>query len=125
MLGAIGSTTTYSPAGKVTSVADLEAQLARYQKALSDCVGCSSAKTPEGQNAINEISCKICDIKARIEKIMIERSSMAAPNIRTSAVIPSNSNVLASNSQSNTVVATAPASGSATATVGSILNVFA
>ncbi|GGC60326.1 hypothetical protein [Undibacterium terreum] len=49
--------------------AALEAQLERYQKELSDCVNCASAKTPEGKAQIDDISSKISSLKTRIEKV--------------------------------------------------------
>ena len=52
----------------------LEAQLDRYRKQLSDCVNCSSAKTPEGKAKIEELSNRIGEIKARIDKTTAEKS---------------------------------------------------
>lgn len=49
------------------AVAGLEAQLARYQKELSNCVNCASAKTPEGKEEIQRLSNEVDKLKARIE----------------------------------------------------------
>ncbi len=68
MLSAIGSTYP-SPVGTGPTAAGLQAQLDRYQQQLSDCVNCSSAKTLQGQEAIQTLSNKIGEIKARIEQI--------------------------------------------------------
>lgn len=46
----------------------LDAQLARYEKQLSECVNCASAKTPEGKQAIDDWYGKIHDIKAKLEE---------------------------------------------------------
>ena len=71
MVAAIG--TTSSPAGYEISasgsISGLEAQLARYQKELSNCVNCDSAKTAKGKENIQAISGKISSIQTRIEKI--------------------------------------------------------
>jgi len=113
MLNATGSSTFASPAGTGPSTAGLQAQLDRYRKQLSDCVNCNSAQTIEGQKVMQTISNRIGEIKARIEKIATERSNtqLSPPNAGTAT--------------GNSAVATAAISVSATATVGSILNVFA
>lgn len=51
------------------ATARLEAQLARYQKQLSDCVNCDSSKTAEGKAQIEAISAKISALKERIDKV--------------------------------------------------------
>jgi hypothetical protein len=97
MLSAIGSSIYASPAGTGPSVVGLQAQLDRYQKELSDCTNCSSAKTLEGRQSIQTLSNQIGEIKARIEAVTITK--LATPNARISVGI--------------------------TANLGSILNVFA
>lgn len=64
-----GNAAATSAASKGSADAALQAQLDRYQKELSDCVNCSSAKTPEGKTQIDEISSKISDLKSRIDKV--------------------------------------------------------
>ena len=128
MLSAIGSSTpTSSPADAGTLSAGLEARLARYQKELADCVNCDSANTREGRETIQVLSNKVSEIKARIEEVTATNSSThpAAPNARTSAGVGVNRVALASGAQDKIAVATVSASGSAAATVGSRLDVFA
>jgi hypothetical protein len=57
--------TTYGGGGAPSSTA-LQARLERYQKQLSDCVNCASAKTPEGKADIENISAQISQVKQRI-----------------------------------------------------------
>ncbi|NIA56282.1 hypothetical protein HAV22_21875 [Massilia sp. TW-1] len=62
--GANGRTGTYVP--DATSSVGLRAKLDRYEKQLSDCVNCASAKTPEGKADIAAISAKIDEVKRTI-----------------------------------------------------------
>ena len=62
--GAGGRTGTYVP--DATSSVGLRAKLDRYEKQLSDCVNCASAKTPEGKADIAAISAKIDEVKRTI-----------------------------------------------------------
>ena len=69
MVQAIGATAGYQPSGSGASASGLQAQLARYQKQLSECVNCASAKTPEGKATIESLSAKISDIRERIDQV--------------------------------------------------------
>lgn len=51
------------------SAASLQGQLQRFQQQLSDCVNCSSAKTPEGKADIEAIASKIGQIERRIDQL--------------------------------------------------------
>ena len=62
--GAGSRTGTYVP--DATSSVGLRAKLDRYEKQLSDCVNCASAKTPEGKDDIAAISAKIDEVKRTI-----------------------------------------------------------
>jgi len=66
-------TPTYSPGGGA-----LQGQLARYEKELSACVNCSTAKTTEGKQKIQEVSSQIEQIKARIEQATQARATRQA-----------------------------------------------
>jgi len=68
MVQAIASGASNTILSKGSNSAALEAQLERYQKELSDCLNCSSAKTSEGKRRIADISGKISDLKYRIQK---------------------------------------------------------
>lgn len=64
---------TLSPAGfarpyqnGAAAAVDLQARLNRYQKQLSDCVDCASAKTPKGKADIDAIRTKIDDVEREI-----------------------------------------------------------
>lgn len=59
-----GRTGTYLP--DATSSVGLRAKLDRYEKQLSDCMNCASAKTPEGKADIAAISAKIDEVKRAI-----------------------------------------------------------
>ena len=115
MVSAIGPSIYASPAVNGPSAAGLQSQLDRYQQQLSDCVNCSSAKTLEGKEEIQALSGKIGEIKARIEKMTSEKSNTQ----------PAALNAGAPGINDSAAVAAVSASGSATATVGSLLNVFA
>ena len=72
MVAAVGSASVSAvsaTSGGGFGTAGLEAQIARYEKQLADCVNCSSAKTPEGKKAIAEISNKISSARARIDEV--------------------------------------------------------
>ena len=68
MLSAVGSSTSPNTTGTNQSAVALQAQLDRFQKQLSDCVNCSSAKTREGQKAIQDLSNKIGQVKTQINQ---------------------------------------------------------
>lgn len=55
--------------GGAVSAASLQGQLQRFQQQLSDCVNCSSAKTPEGKADIDAIASKIGQIERRIDQL--------------------------------------------------------
>ena len=55
-----------SPSRSPAAKASLEAQLAQYQRQLSECINCDSAKTLEGKNQIQAISSKIAAIRDSI-----------------------------------------------------------
>ena len=80
MVAAIGTATASATSGGF-GTAGLEAQIVRYEKQLSDCVNCASAKTPEGKKAIAEISNKISATRARIDEMQVTRqvAQPAAP----------------------------------------------
>jgi len=103
MLNAIGSSSYSRPAGTGTSIVGLEAQIGQYKIKLADWVNCPSCKTPEGKAKISDISNKISNIQARIEKITIAKLDAPIPGVQNNAA----------------------ASVSAAATVGSRLDVFA
>jgi hypothetical protein len=67
MVAAIGAIPTYSAQVPTVSTGGLRAELARYEKALSECVNCATAQTTEGQQEIQRLSSEIARLKARIE----------------------------------------------------------
>ena len=67
MVAAIGASTGFSAQISGPSTGGMRAELARYEKALSECVNCASAKTPEGQQEIQRLTSEISRLKARIE----------------------------------------------------------
>jgi hypothetical protein len=87
MTQAIGSVTS-GPANPGATAATLDGQLARYQKQLSECVNCDSSKTPEGQAQIQDLSAKIAEVKARIDKVTEpEKISATRPAISTTGSV--------------------------------------
>ncbi|GAO36629.1 hypothetical protein SCT_2038 [Sulfuricella sp. T08] len=116
---AIGSPTFSSAICSGTSTSGLEAQLTRHQKALSEQVNCSSAKTPEGKAAIADISNKISTVKTRIEEIANTQPSRYSTTLIATDVNKTNEAAAKSG------VGAALAPKSADATVGSRLDVFA
>lgn len=105
MVSAIGSSAISGASGSGTGsgAAALEAQLTRYQKQLSDCVNCDSAKTPEGKAAIADLSSKISEVKARIDQSAPAKPAAdisanqpaAAPSAAPDAAAGNNLNVFA------------------------------
>jgi hypothetical protein len=123
MVAAIGSSTFTSPSVAASPTAGLEAQIARYQKQLSDCVNCDSANTLQGKENIQQLSNKISAAKARIDEINL--SSPVDQARRTGNSI----NAVNQDSKVATVNRTSAAENnlqlSGTATVGSLINVLA
>jgi outer membrane murein-binding lipoprotein Lpp len=78
MIPAIGTPTSTPPYS--TGGAALQGQLARYERELSACVNCSTAKTTEGKQKIQEVSSQIEQIKARIEQATQTRATRQAEN---------------------------------------------
>jgi len=64
------SIASFSGAGSAGSrqSVGLDAQLAQCQRQLGDWTACASAKTPEGRAKIQELSDKIGQIKAEMQK---------------------------------------------------------
>lgn len=74
MVSAVGSSTTYNVAHtSVVSTAGIEAQIARDEKELANCVNCVSAETKQGQADIQALSNKINLAKARLEQITTDK----------------------------------------------------
>jgi hypothetical protein len=81
--GALASAATSALQGTGGS-GGLNAQLARYEKQLAECINCASAKTPEGKQAIDELYGKIHDIKAKLEEVRNSstvQSAAASPRV--------------------------------------------
>ena len=69
-VAAAGYAASYSSSSNpALSAASLQAQIAVYQRQLSDCVNCSSANTIQGRNDIQQISSKISAAKAQIQQL--------------------------------------------------------
>ena len=84
MVQAIGSATVSGGLGAGAATASLEAQLVRYQKQLSDCVNCDSAKTAEGKAAIDALSSKISEVRTRIDTVTKVKSRDETTSFATS-----------------------------------------
>lgn len=77
----VAASATASPSygGGAPSATSLQAQLERFQKQLSDCVNCASAKTPQGKADIQAISARISQIEQLIAQAQNRPGSQAAP----------------------------------------------
>ncbi len=87
MVQAIGSSATVSainPSNAGFALASLQAQLARYQQQLSDCVNCASSKTLEGKEQIQSVSAKIRQVSARIDQVNSVNATQQTPTPITS-----------------------------------------
>lgn len=69
MSAAIGPSAVSGDAASWPSRAALDAEIARYQKELSDCVNCPSSKTPQGKAHVQAISNQISADRQRIQQI--------------------------------------------------------
>lgn len=125
MVASIGSAAISSPGVVATPTSGLEAQITRYQKQLSECVNCESAKTPEGKVAIETISNKIDSAKARIDELnaakLVNQPSLTN---KPSGAIENNDSV-AFKPANSTDQSTARAPALTNTTVGSRINVLA
>jgi hypothetical protein len=79
---AIGSTPTASSQSAVSRAA-LRADLARYEKELSECVNCASASTPEGKRNIQDLGAQIGTLKARLNAVPQPEASASAGESRS------------------------------------------
>ena len=95
----IGSSSLSCTIGAQPSRTALDADLAKYQKQLSDSVNCASSKTLEGKTQIQELSNKITETQARIKQVVAssppanatavnESSAPAASDGYTNAGVP-------------------------------------
>ena len=82
---AIGSGSLSGVSGGQSSRATLAAEVARYQKKLSDCVNCSSSKTLEGKAHIQELSTQISVDQQRIKQIEANGTAADDPAATTHA----------------------------------------
>ncbi len=128
MVAAIGaSSAAYGGSVATTPTAGLEAQLARYQKELSDCVNCDSAKTPEGKEQIQTISNKISAVRARIDEIDTAKPAVqpTASSRGTAIHAGTAKEPVLPDVENKTNAAPTAAPRAADSAVGSIVNVFA
>lgn len=79
-IGPVAAAAIGASSGTGTSAIALHAQLARYEKQLSECVNCASSSTPEGKAQIEEITERITQIKATIDKTTDRRGAPAVDN---------------------------------------------
>ena len=82
---AIGSNSQSCTFGGQPSRASLQADLARYQKQLSDSVNCASAKTLEGKTHIQELSSKISTTQERIKQVETTKPPATEPVVSKTA----------------------------------------
>lgn len=92
----------------------LNAQLARLQTELSNCVNCSSANTLDGKAKIQEVAAQISDIKTRIQQS--QQTQQTSHNINQ----PQNTSLVTNSSQQASQNQPIPG-----AIVGSVINISA
>lgn len=107
---AIGSSSLSGVSVGQPSRAALAAEVARYQKQLSDCVNCPSSKTLEGKAHIQELSTQISVDQQRIKQI--EANGTAANDADAST-------------HTDTYTSAGASATSPTQAQGSLVNVFA
>lgn len=117
-VAAAGYAASYSSAtNPALSAASLQAQIAVYQRQLSDCVNCSSASTIEGKNNIQQISGKISAAKAQIQQLQQSAPPPATPTASVNNSGNANASVNA--------VASSPVTRALTIAPGNNVDVFA
>ncbi|MET3129960.1 hypothetical protein AAKU55_000201 [Oxalobacteraceae bacterium GrIS 1.11] len=124
MVQAIGSA---SSANAGAAAASLEAQLDRYQKQLSDCVNCDSAKTPEGKQQIAAIAGKISVLKERIDQSPEVKAGAQAAQLGARPPRATDDRASSAAAVNDTGAGSSPKTKPAdqTATLGSVVDVFA
>ena len=66
----------------VRSSAALQAQLAQYQKQLSDCVNCGSSSTAEGKAQIQALNTRIQALQTQLGDMASARAAQQASQLR-------------------------------------------
>lgn len=127
MVQAIGSAAVSGSLSAGATAAGLEAQLVRYQKQLSDCVNCDSAKTAEGKAVIDAISSRISEVRARLVSVteVKSRSETGSLATGTSTASSPHSDVVTATKNEDATTAVTVSPTSTTATVGSRVDVQA
>lgn len=77
MVSPIG--TAYFPVATGVGEVGLQAQLDKARQELADCVGCASARTPQGQEAIHRASDKVARLEARLERTRLDEQAALPP----------------------------------------------
>jgi hypothetical protein len=71
--------TAYFPVATGVGEVGLQAQLDKARQELADCVGCASARTPQGQEAIHRASDKVARLEARLERTRQDEQAALPP----------------------------------------------
>lgn len=121
-VGSVNSLVSASPLAPGATVAGLEARLTQYQKQLSDCVNCESAKTSKGKEDIRDLSGKIGELKARIDQVS---GSGAKAITAPPAAAPLRDTITSTATAFDATTASGAPKPRSDATVGSIIDVLA
>ena len=78
MVSPIG--TAYPPSAAGVGEPGLQVQLDKARKELADCVGCASARTSQGQEAIRRASDKVARLEARLERTRQDEQAALPPS---------------------------------------------
>lgn len=108
MVSPVQASNGYAMPNVPSSSAALQAQVARYQQELSDCVNCETAKTQHGKANIEAIQTKIRTAMERLDAIDTARSAAKSK----------------SQSGEKTATQEPPRTQSANATLGQTIDVF-
>ena len=83
MVNAIASSVGNFIPGAAPSRTSLEGEVASCKKQMADWVTCVSAKTPEGQAKIKDISERMSAAQSRLDALPAAKSSTVAPVAQT------------------------------------------
>ncbi len=82
-----GSSALYSAPSASDHRAALEADLARYKSQLADWCQCSSSKTDAGKAKIRELTDKVNQAEARLEKVSNNAKSRLENSQQASSIV--------------------------------------
>ena len=110
------------PGMAVRSSAALQAQLAQYQKQLSDCVNCGSSSTSEGKAQIQALNTRIQALQAQLGDIASAKAAQQASRV---SQVPAAGAAADAGTQSGSSGAGSGSNGDRPSPPGRLLDVYA